>query len=167
MVQTFPEATLDQFFKMASDMSARKDWDKERLNGCEKVGETVDDCQLWYMCGKKPPIPLVPARDFLVNTWSDVKDDKKKIFIWASVLDDKKKAGETQDVIRMSCYVATIVEEQKAEGEEEVKGCKVTEYRACDMAGDMQATAIDKGTKMGPKKYFAEWVNAIKADHHK
>ena len=62
--------------------------------------------------------------------------------------------------------IATIVE-KNTDGEGATTGCKVTEFRAQDMAGDMQPIAIEKGSKMGPKKYFAEWVQAIKSEQHK
>ena len=89
MVQKFPDVEVDQFFKMVSNMEARKEWDKERCNDMEKVGDAVDNKQMYYMMGKKPPIPLVQARDFLVNTWRDESSfgDGKKAFLWASVED--------------------------------------------------------------------------------
>ena len=167
MVQKFPDVEVDQFFKMVSNMEARKEWDKERCNDMEKVGDAVDNKQMYYMAGKKPPIPLVQARDFLVNTWRDESSfgDGKKAFLWASVEDSQK--GVKEGVTRMKIDVIATIVEKNTDGEGATTGCKVTEFRAQDMAGDMQPIAIEKGSKMGPKKYFAEWVQAIKSEQHK
>ena len=167
MVQKFPDVEVEHFYRMASNMEARKDWDKERCNGMEKVGEMNDGKQMYYMEGKKPPIPLVQARDFLVNTWREegTFGEGAKAFLWASVEDPLKPVRE--NITRMKIDVIVTIVEKNTDGEGATTGCKVTEFRAQDMAGDMQPIAIEKGSKMGPKKYFAEWVQAIKSEQHK
>lgn len=164
---------------MVTNMEERKSWDNERLHGMEATNET--DKNKWYFIGKKPPIPNVVTRDYLIQCYKDLDDifgDGKKVFLWHSI-DDKewndvlaqrnaeKKNSQNKEqpvkeepaIVRMLVEViATVVEKNpEAEG----KGCLVTDYRSVDMNGEMLEMAIEKGSKMGPKMSYDVWVKAV------
>jgi len=162
--------TPDAFWSMAINMTDRRDWDAERCNGLtslmapknqtdeQKKFSADNNEEYWYFIGKKPPIPAVQTRDFMVRTWCDEKSlgEGKRAFIWTSC-EHETKLADQENVLRMEIHVIATIVEKSDDGD----GCKVTEYRAVDAKGTMPDMAVDQGTKMGPKKNFTAWINQI------
>lgn len=148
-------------------MDERKSWDNERLNGMEALTDP-DDKDKWYFIGKKPPIPNVVTRDYLIQCYDNLGDifgEGKRVFLWHSIDDKRHSTNDKPEVVRMLVEViATVVE--KTQGDD-AKGCVVTDYRSVDMNGEMLEMAIEKGSKLGPKMSYDVWVKAIADGHAK
>ena len=154
--ETFPEVTPDQFWEMATNMDKRVVWDTERVQGYEVLGEGENGGTVVYTQGAKPPIPLVSARDTVLNTWKDEVNlgEGRRAFIWSSVEHEKKPV--TSAFVRANAEVLATIVEANPGG-----GTLVNEFRSIDVGGQMLAMAIDKGSKMGPKKNFEQWCKGV------
>ena len=155
LVETFPEVTPDQFWKMATDTEKRGQWD-ERFANMEKLGDGENNGTILYFIGKKPPIPMVSARETLVNVWKDETSlgEGKRALITTSVERDDKPI--TDAYVRLNAEVIATIVEANPDG-----GCLVNEYRSIDVGGSMIGMVIDKMSKMGPKKNFEGWCRGI------
>ena len=87
LIETFPEATPDQFWELATNFEKRKVWDTERAANAERLGDGENGGSIFHFDGKKPPIPMVSARDVVVNTYKDETTfgEGKRAFIMTSV----------------------------------------------------------------------------------
>ena len=129
----------------------------------EKVKDDV-----WYFCGKKPPIPNVKARDYLVKVtkWQNDpngpgEDAGKWTMLWQDTTDDSKKVSDEMERMEIRCISVTV------EKNESGNGVKVTEYRSTDIKGEMAEASIERGSRLGPKMSYDVWKQAVEDGKYK
>ena len=146
LIETFPNATPDQFWELVTNFEKRKEWDTERVTNAEKLGDGENGGVIYHFDGKKPPIPMVSARDVVVNTYKDETNfgEGKRAFIMTSV--EHETYPVKSDPVRLQVEVIATIVEANPSG----NGTMITEIRSVDLGGNMFAIAIDKGSKMGP-----------------
>lgn len=140
---TFPNIEHDALFELISNLEKRIEWDSERWLKA-KVVEKKDQSTIINWTSKKPPIPLVNARDLLVEffTVPNGAGEGRHVQIGKSVehADCKKPSGMGSNE-RAQVHVMGSIVEKNPNG----SGSKMSHVRIVDMSGKFPGVAINKG----------------------
>ena len=156
---TYPFMEAEDVFNLLGDLKTRMKVD-DRFESAEILDEK-DDCIVFYHKSKKPPIPMVSAREMLYAHYKqqDGMGEGKHFICSQSVEHPSKpiKTGLTDDV-RAKIKFGGAVFFENPDG----AGTKTLEFRDFDFGGNIPGPAIAKMSDGMPVKSFQNNTGLIK-----